>query len=390
MRADRLVFAATGGWAFGARAAAGAAGAGRRLHVADRLDPAALAALPTARGRTAAVAVSESGRTLETRALAEALRDRKRLNPVWLRGDGLSLGDGATTALYGAPLSLPFMLAARMAHGEAIREAYEGFAGLADDIGTWAATVALEVTDLHRTGLHLGRHGGREGLRLFALQALRQGLGGKAVSAYPDLVTGQAQAHFDVVIRIPAVPGLPPLTRTMAALYAVSALTACIGILRGLAFAEHRNVEAYKRLVDSTCPQPIPIDAASLGNLLTTRLSEHEGTRALHAVCYERRWPALYARTVSRTCRELGVPAEFHLGSTWNHHSYQAIHGRSAIQVVAIAPRARPDPLTRLQRRIAAATCASLPDQALLLERHPSRLRNRASRPGPGEREAET
>jgi hypothetical protein len=84
------------------------------------------------------------------------------------------------------------------------------------------------------------------------------------------------------------------------------------------------------------------------------------------------------------------VPAEFHLGSTWNHHSYQAIHGRSAIQVVAIAPRARPDPLTRLQRRIAAATCASLPDQALLLERHPSRLRSRASRPGPGEREAET
>lgn len=391
MRADRLVFAATGGWAFGARAAAESARAGRRLHVVDRLDPTAVAALPTARGRTAAVTVSESGRTLETCALAAVLRARKHLNPVWLGGgDRLSLGDGATTALYGAPLSLPFLLAARMAHGEAVREAYEGFAGLADDIGTWAATMALEVTDLERTGLHLGRHGRQEGLRLFALQALRQGLGGKAESTYPDLIRDLLPAPFDAVIRIPAVSTLPALTRTMAALYAVSALTACIGILRGLPFAEHRNVDAYKRLVGSICPQPVRIDDTSLGDQLAKHLSEREGTRALHAVCYERRWPPEYVGTVVRTCRERGVSAEIHLGSTWNHHSYQAIHGRSDIQVVAIAPSLRPDPLTRLQRRIAAATCASLPDQALLLERLPSRLRSRASRSRPTERGAET
>src|SRR5206468_3855862 len=112
-----------------------------------------------------------------------------------------------------------------------------------------------------------------------------------------------------------------------------------------------------KRLIGNARLRPTPTGAADPGGPLAARLAQRRDVEAVHAVCYEPRWPAAYARALLRTCRGLGVPAELHLGSTWNHHSYQAVHGRTAIQVVAVTPRARRDPLIRLQRQIAAATC---------------------------------
>lgn len=370
-RRGTLLLVGTGGWAFAGRAVVESADAGRRLQVLDRLDPRALS---TIERPAAIVAVSESGRTLETAGLAAELRARTRLTPVRLGGARIGLVPGApTVALFGAPLSTPFLLIMATVYGDALEDAYGRFTTWTEHLGEWAADAADTVTGEQHIRLRVtGAEGGEQsGFRLFALQALRQALGGKSGARGPRWEVGPGSAPGEAVVELPELPAdFPRAARLMARLYGVCALTACLGLRQGLNFAEHPAVHRYKRLVGKVEPRPEHVDPRRSAEHLTPMLRQLGRHGVLHVVSYESASDA--TRTMSQTlaalrCRS-GVRMELHTGSSWNHHSYQAVAADPQARVLAWLPAEDGDSLTALQRDIAAATCASLPGRAVLLQ----------------------
>jgi hypothetical protein len=368
IRGGRLVILGTGGWAFGARAAIEATGPQAGLRVLDVLDPAAVAEVLDG-PPPPVLAVSESGRTLETRMLAGSLL-AGGLSPRWLSGDELWLDPEApSVALFGAPLSIPFLLAAiaagvdkpgRAGRREVARvgQAYRVFARSAGRIGWWAGKEAARVPPGRgRITFALPAESG-PGLRLFVLQALRQGLGSVEFVRSPsvefvEFPTWSASAD--------------PLVQVMAQCYAVSAFVACVGLQRGIRFAEHPAVDEYKRLIASATGEPTPVPP----DLIVPRAAAWLAAAGLdrgHLVCYDPRLTAGLAGVADSLESQSGRPWEVHPGSTWNHHSYQAVYSESDVGVVAVAPAADDDPLVRAQADIAGATCASLGNRALLLQ----------------------
>lgn len=376
LRARRVVVVSTGGWAFGARALAGAGGSSSPLRVIDVLDPERLAAAARTPDGTAVIAISESGRTIETVTLATALRDRWGLAARWLTAGQLSLDPTKrTVALFAAPLSVPFLLMAAVAtrgHGTGLDRAYPAFADRVDAIGRWAAVAALRIPPgRSRVRVDLPPDSG-DGLALFAGQALRQGIGGKRGAARPWLdvrvVDRTARTPADVVIALPDDTGCPHwLVRLMARCYAICALVACTGVRHRIAFATHPAVDRYKDLMGGTAPAAEPVEVDHIVSR-GARWLRRRRLVAGHLVCYEPRLAPRLAAATSRLADLSGRPWETHTGSTWNHHSYQAVSAEAGVGVVAAAPAPASDPLLRVQADIARATCAALGDRALLLQ----------------------
>ncbi|SED21712.1 hypothetical protein SAMN04489727_6931 [Amycolatopsis tolypomycina] len=371
-RATALSVLGTGGWAFSARAAAESATTRRPVQVLDRLDPATFGA-GTGGAGAAVIAVSESGRTLETAHLADAARDRWGLDPVWITGEKIAIEPGTPPpAMFGAPTSSPFLVTAMAAFADATEHAYRRFAGIATEIGGWAATTACRVAA--QAGdpptLPSPRAGRSGGLELYTLQAFRQALGGKRTAAGLRIdLTGDHR--FPLAATDPPGSALPPPAGLMSRLYAASALVACLGVLFGAAFAEHHAVLQYKRLVGQVRPRPFLVPPGFPATELLRELRCARRPRAVHLVGYERspeRFLAPLARQLRRTT---GTWVETHRGSSWNHHSYQAVAADPEIAVLASVPPPGRDALTGLQREIAAATCASLPGRALLIQGDP-------------------
>ncbi|MDQ1290189.1 MAG: hypothetical protein QG622_3755 [Actinomycetota bacterium] len=389
------VLVGTGGWAFGARAAAGAVHGGR-LRVVDVLDPSVLSE-PSA---DAVVAVSESGDTTETRILTSAIAGRWGVEPVRLAGKDLWLDPGApSVALFSAPSSAPFLLAAAIARSgpsgdrlgsRAVLRSYRRFAEQADHQGEWAAAVSRRIPRTRcRILLRLPPDAG-EGLRLFTLQLLRQGLGGKLPEGGPwwDVVADGSTPYPAPapasVLRLPGTaPHTDPLTRLMLRCHAIAALVACVGARQGVRFAEHPAVAGYKRLLgrdlavldgtetgrNGTEPDG-PMDVV---REVSRWARARRGLTRAHLVCYDPRLTLAKAPAADQLTAATGLPWEVHPGSSWNHHSYQAVSGEPDLGVVAIAPAPADRPesdageLIRVQAELAAATCASLGDRALLL-----------------------
>ncbi|MFY1673459.1 hypothetical protein ACN27G_26420 [Plantactinospora sp. WMMB334] len=317
----QAVFVGTGGWAFGLRAISEAVPGQRVIRVLDSLDPQAMQrTLRELRGcpATAWFAVSASGRTRETRLLAATLAAaRHRIGgaaPAWLceRAGTLSLAGGYDqVALYHAPLSVPALLAARILTPAHFDDAYRAFAGAARAIGEWAGEESARLPAVGRPRvLFRLPPGAGPGLRLWTLQAARQGWGGKSerFRPWPDVACEQSEAALaqaasaqsgaasaqggaasaqggaasaqggavpcdgpagrvaaaaagpasgalvvDVAAGIAALPRpdgpAGAVAAAMAACYAVAALVACVAVRHGLRFATHDAVQHYKRLL---------------------------------------------------------------------------------------------------------------------------------------------
>ncbi|MDG4790123.1 hypothetical protein O7626_30095 [Micromonospora sp. WMMD1102] len=399
----RAVFAGTGGWAFGLRAIAEAVPGQAVIRVLDSLDPSTVhrtLAEWGGRGAVAGFAVSASGRTRETRLLAATLAlARHRTGgaaPAWLceRGGTLSLAGGRDqVALYHAPLSVPALLAARMLCWPHFDDAYRAFAGAARSIGEWAAeeSARLPATGRPRVLFRLPPGAG-PGLRLWTLQAARQGWGGKSerFRPWPEVAAEPAPGALlvDVAAGIAGLrrPGGPAgaVAAAMAACYAVAALVACVAVRHGLRFATHDAVDHYKRLLPAAptaADRPAgarPVgDPDELAGVLAGWLARRPDLTAVHVVGYGAA-PAA-AIGAERLARRLGRPVEVHEGSAWNHHSYQLVwHTRSVGVAVLLAPE-RPvgtgnpalDAALAAQRHtldaIAGATHRSLGPRSLLL-----------------------
>ncbi|MEO3745041.1 hypothetical protein [Plantactinospora sp. B5E13] len=370
----RLLFVGTGGWAFGLRALCAAVPDQSRVRVLDSPDPDALrrvlGELAEPAG-TACVVVSASGRTRETRLLADTLA------LLWHRTGGaaplrLSDHDGGLSlagardqvALYGVPLSVPALLAARMLSWPRFVEVYRAFAEALPAIGEWAGEQSrrLPPHGTPRVVFRLPAGAGAD-LRLWTLQAARQGWGGKSerFRPWPDAVipgttepgAGPPTAPGEVVVDVAeALAGLPRLdggagavAGAMAASYAVAALVACVAVRHGLRFATHDAVEHYKRLlpaVPSAAHRPAggrPVTGVGeLTGVLAAWLATRPDLTTLHVVGYGIRLGDLVGGDRGLTER-LGRPVEVHEGSAWNHHSYQLVwHTRSVGVAVVLAP----------------------------------------------------
>jgi hypothetical protein len=403
--AGGLLIAATGGWAFAARAVAESAGQPGRLTVADTLDAPSLAHVFAAarRHEAAAITVSASGQTYETRLLAHLISlawgSRADIpNPV---GEatvpgGLSLTPKtAVNALLGAPLSVPFALAGVAIGTHRFRGAYAAFAEMAYEVGRRAAALACSIplAPELRLDVVLPACAG-EGVRLWALQALRQGLGGRPhrpiwcdVSIDSDRTCpagGPAAHQVDLAEALPA--GIPApargtaesLAAGMMVMYATAVLTACLGIRAGIVFASHPAVRRYKVLLNAypECAETT-VHGDGVTSAATRWLTARTGLAGAHLVWYGSGPPCV---TATRLTELTGLPWEVHAGSRWNHHSYQAVQGERRLGVVAVVHRDPPavrtgdqalDAALRAlndhQASIARATCASLGDRALLV-----------------------
>ncbi|MBE1485346.1 phosphoheptose isomerase family protein [Plantactinospora soyae] len=430
----RAVFVGTGGWAFGLRAVCEALPGQSTVRVLDSLDPAATQRVLAEAGRsgdTAGFAVSASGRTRETSLLAATLAVAGQRSgaapPVWLseRDGALSLtGARDQVALYGTPLSRPALLAARMLCWPRFSDAYREFATATRAIGEWAGEESrrLPATGGPRVVFRLP-HGSGPGLRLWTLQAARQGWGGKSErfrpwpdvaapqfpgpvpGSDPDLEPGSdvvgespeqsarnGTAAGEVVVDIAeGISGLRPagspagaVATAMATSYAVAALVACVAVRHGLRFATHDAVNRYKRLMPLA---PTATDRPGggravgsvdeLAGVLAGWLAERPELTAVHVVGYG----AGLARAVraGRLTERLDRRVEVHEGSGWNHHSYQLVwHTRSvgvAVLLAPVQPVVTGDPaldaaLTAQRHTldaIAGATYVSLAPRSLLL-----------------------
>ncbi|MFC6019811.1 hypothetical protein ACFP2T_26845 [Plantactinospora solaniradicis] len=433
----RAVFVGTGGWAFGLRAVCEALPGQSTVWVLDTLDPSAarrvLVEIGEA-GPTAGFAVSASGRTRETRLLAATLAVAWQRGggaaPVWLseRDGALSLtGARDQVALYGTPLSRPALLAARMLCWPRFSDAYREFATATRAIGEWAGEESrrFPATGGPRVVFRLPRGSG-PGLRLWTLQAARQGWGGKSerFRPWPDVTMAQfphsdpgsvrdsgsdfspesagtsseqsvrnrPAATGEVVVDVAeGISGLRSaggpagaVAAAMAASYAVASLVACVAVRHGLRFATHDAVNRYKRLVPlAPTAADRPGGGRAVGSVdelvgvLAGWLAERPDLTAVHVVGYGAGLAT--AVRAGRLAEQLGRPVEVHEGSTWNHHSYQLVWHTPSVGVAVLLAPVHPavtgdpalDGALTAQRHtldaIAAATHASLAPRSLLL-----------------------
>ncbi|MBF9135450.1 hypothetical protein I0C86_42110 [Plantactinospora sp. S1510] len=406
----RAVFVGTGGWAFGLRAVCEALPGQSTVWVLDTLDPSAaqrvLAQMGTT-GSTTGFAISASGRTRETRLLAATLAVAwHRVGgaaPVWLseRDGALSLtGARDQVALYGTPLSRPALLAARMLCWPGFSDAYREFATATRAIGEWAGEESrrFPATGGPRVVFRLPRGSG-PGLRLWTLQAARQGWGGKSerFRPWPDVamaeLPGPAAAAGEVVVDVAeGISGLRPaggpagaVAAAMAASYAVAALVACVAVRHGLRFATHDAVNRYKRLMPlapTAADRPgggrVVGSVDELVGVLAGWLAERPDLTAVHVVGYGGGLST--AVPAGRLAERLDRSVEVHEGSTWNHHSYQLVWHTPSVGVAVLLAPVRPavtgdpalDGALTAQRHtldaIAGATHASLAPRSLLLD----------------------
>ena len=327
----------TGGWAF----AVDALGSDR-VRALDDLDPYVLARVPAP---ASVLAISSSGATAETRALARTFPPTR-----WLTGRDLSpRGLDDQVALYGAPLSTAFLLPAALAYPAEFRDAYRDLAAGHRRLGLAAADRAVRLGPGDLTVAPPAWAG--DGLRHWLLQLGRQVLGGKSAGYAPRITLVDGPAALDLRAARPGLAGL------MTLLFHAAVLVACLAVRHGLAPTEHPNVAAYKgRLGRRGHAYP----TADLAGFAAGWLADRPGLTTLHVVRYggdpaPLPGPAAFAAATGRR-------VEVHRGSAWNHHSFQAVYreDRTAVLVVAGTQNG-------LLRDIAEATRLALGDRAVLV-----------------------
>ncbi|HUA27896.1 MAG TPA: hypothetical protein VMC03_03350 [Streptosporangiaceae bacterium] len=387
--AGGLLITTTGGWAFSASAAAQTADPGHRLSVADTLDARCLARHLTA---ASCLAISASGRTYETRLLAEVIsvawRSRAS-SPHWLSEatvpGGLSVRPGAAvTAVLGAPLSVPFALACAATGVERFLGAYAFFLQAAPETGRRMAELACAVpigsATLASLDIVLPAWAG-DGVRMWALQALRQGLGGKQGRvvwcdvSHEGRPAGVETGRTRIRLAEALAHGTgASLAGAMIVMYAIAVLTACLGIRCGIPFASHPAVARYKALLHAgaRCAE-LTVGSGEVTAAAARWLAARPELTGAHLVVYG-------PQDLQPGAGTLGPAWEVHVGSRWNHHSYQAVQADRRLGLVAVAATQPPAVLTgddvldaalrglhARQLAIARATCASLADRALLI-----------------------
>lgn len=397
----QVVLLGTGGWTFAARALCEVLDHDTPVVPMDSLDPSAIDAAVAARARPpgAYVAVSASGKTMETVRLAEsvpALDGTERAPLVWLSDDAAPPRTFALSprqvrdqvAILGAPLSTAFLLPAALMADSRLAPAYTTLRRRHHELAASAArqAVAVDVSGSPHLRLVAPQWAG-DGLRMWLLQLGRQALCGKSRRFRPwfDVtgpgdeprfdVTGSQDDGYGPIARFDLSHVEPGLTGLLELMYTAVIIVGCVALRAGVEVAEECNVHEYKDLL----PDPIEFDeggdrstAHALPGVAADWLGRRPDLRRLHVVVYAsdaELTPAVRSRFATAT----GRTCEVHEGSAWNHHSYQAVYADPSAAVLVVAPSSRPPadhPLAGVasaQCRLAVATHRSLADRSHLV-----------------------
>jgi hypothetical protein len=337
-----LLVLGTGGWSFAVEAIGS-----QRVRALDDLDPWVLAHTTVP---ASTVAVSSSGATAETRALAEVFPPSR-----WLTSRQLSpRGVDDQLAIFGAPLSTAFLMSAALACPAAFRDAYVDLVAAHHRLGSAAADLAMRLGDSDLTVAPPAW--ANAGLRHWLLQLGRQVLGGKSATYAPKVTLVDAgPAALDLRTAPSGIAGL------MTVLYRAAMLVACLAVRHDLPVTEHPNVAAYKRLLGSRGPVH---HASDLAGFVADWLADRPDLTALHVVRYGGDPAPL--PDAAELAAASGRPVEVHRGSAWNHHSFQAVYTERTTAVLVVAGTAG-----GLLRDIAEATRLALGGRAILVEPQP-------------------
>jgi len=376
---SRYVMVGTGGWVHAAgTAAASHAEPAVVVETIHSLDPRALAPLVDAVGHaqsTTFVGISESRTTLETELLMDTFAEFARsmgANPVdhllWLsptQGPDVRSVDPAITpavrpgALFGAPLTLAFLLPLRLVAGHAqTKRYYESFLAAREVALNAMVERALEIDITSIGGLYFFVDPAlvNDSLRRWLLQLGRQALSSKVAGFQPKVLVGSAPpAEFEIIDTTAGLDG-PPAVIAMLAMHAVQHFIAVLCYRIGAPFATHRAVRSYKRILPALLeraqpPAPEELGANDIEQLersLIGSLSRSLQRRFAEIVIY-RSLDALTARRLEeRLTQTLSRPCHVFEGSDWNHHSYQAAWADSETDYAIIDSPALPEPIAGL------------------------------------------
>jgi 3-dehydroquinate synthetase/threonine dehydrogenase-like Zn-dependent dehydrogenase/nucleoside-diphosphate-sugar epimerase/predicted NBD/HSP70 family sugar kinase len=393
-----FIFCGTGAWAFSVDALRDIMSATHdninkqnvTLHTLSSLDPQALFDLFLHVGddldTAVCVGISQSGTTLETVMLMDALRERfdcagldYRQHFIWLTdmnqssnqdrsgeamiraSEGhdwkdvsmvpLTVGNHADiNALFCTPHSTVVFLTMVLLHFgnvEAVRHMYQLYIELRDEVSRHVVSKADHVASKYIEDFCVDPDDIlAPAMAKLIVQLVAQSLGSKQVGFNPRVQitpNGHSTSCFQILrLHIPAET--PPPVKAMLAMYALSVFVAVVAYHRNITFVTHPKVDLYKRKAkDLAAASEIKHSTSSPPELISDQicvyLDQHPKTRFVEIVCYwvstphhqgVRDW--LISRLGSRI---FDVHIDVAHGADWNHSMYQrAIQAKDTLYVI--------------------------------------------------------
>lgn len=360
------------------------------FHTLHSLDPQALADLFTHIHNlpaTVFVGISQSGKTLETIMLMNALRERfdgvgldYREHFVWLTDMSKSARDYQSgeaairsmkehdwkdvdmvpltvknhadiNALFSAPHSvLMFLLLFLLLREdpEAIWPIYQQYLASKDavvrGIVPRAYSVASNNTELIQVNLDESI---APVMTKLVVQLLEQGLGSKQDGFNPRVrvaSAGRLTGFESIALPMPA--GSPAVVKVMLTMNALSVFVALVAYHRKINFVTHPKVDLYKRramelVADAEIEHKVS-GIESISTEVTTYLSNNPQTHFVEVLCYGQTSMSHRQSTKHRLVSYLGprsrsVSVEVVPGEQWNHSKYQAaVQTEDALYVILV------------------------------------------------------
>ena len=393
----QFIWVGTGGWVFLVDALKETIPASQDVtfHTLQSLDPQALADLFAHiddLSEAVCLGMSQSGKTLETVMLMNALRERfdnagldYREHFVWLTETCKFVGDrksGEATirslkehdwksvdmvpltvgnhsdinALFCAPHSvlmfLPLVLLLRK-DSKAMQQIYQQYLAMKDPVVRGILSKAYSVASSHieHIQLTLDENIAPAMVRLVT-QLIEQGLGSKQVGFNPRVRVASVgkEAGYELVA-LPMPTETPAVVKVMLTMNALSAFVAMVAYHRRIEFVIHPKVDLYKRrAVELMAAAEVKEEVSDPGltsDEVIAYLSDNPRTRFVEVLCYghvlaSHRQSMKDWLTSCLASRTQSISIEVVPGEEWNHSRYQAaVQTEDTLHVILVLQKDR-------------------------------------------------
>ena len=389
----QFIWVGTGGWVFLVDALKKTIPASQNItfHTLQSLDPKALVdlfALIEDLSVAVCIGMTQSGKTLETVMLMNALRERfdsagldYREHFIWLTNMCQSERDYASgeavirslkehdwknvdvvpltveshadiNALFCAPHSVLMFLPLALLKGlNAARDTYRQYLVLRDGSirGILLKAYSVASNDIEHIQLGLDESIASAMVRLVT-QLIEQGLGSKQVGYNPRVcVTSCGQADGCEVVALPVHAETSTAVQIMLTMNTLSAFVAIVAYHRRIDFVTHPKVNLYKRrameLMAAAEVKHKVSDPGSITADVIAYLSNNLQTRSVEVLCYGH-VPVSHRQSIKDwlasglASRTLGTMTAVVSGEAWNHSRYQAaVQSEDTVYVVLVFER---------------------------------------------------
>ncbi|KAM0813229.1 putative 3-dehydroquinate synthase [Seiridium cardinale] len=346
------------------------------FHILQSLDPQALVNLFSDLADLSSavcIGISQSGNTLETVRLMNALKERfessgldyrqhfvwltdVRESPVtgknvirssrgqaWMDVDMLSLtvlSHADINALLCAPHSMVTFLPLVILLGKdsaAVRDLYQQYLEFRDEVLSGILPKADFIVATHVEHIQLNLDASiAPAIVELVTQLVEQALGSKEVGFNPRVrvaSAGDAVADGFECLTLPIPTKTPTVVRAMLTMYALSVFVATIAYSRRIEFVTHDKVDLYKHraaeLMTAPTVEEKVSEAGSISGEVITYLKSNPQARFVEVLLYGN-VPAPYRQKLTERigfgCASVSsnISVEVQRGEEWNHSRYQA------------------------------------------------------------------